>query len=143
LETDTSMSFPLCRYEHHYQSALFHEDRKTQHQKQFDASDDLSIKNNLALEIEQDKILIKESQAALCCGFFSQEKHKLFREQNKGMWTGKQLELKLSTSEDVAQARKTRAAFDNKAKRQISTVETESESDQVNKRKSRVSKTLF
>jgi len=141
------MSFPLCRYEHHYQSALFHENRKTQNQKQFDASDDISIKNNLALKIEQDSVLIRESQAALCCGFFSQEKHKLFREQNKGIWTGKKLDLKLSTSEDIARARSARAnaqaACDKNSKRPISTTETESETQRVNKHKSRVSKSLF
>ena len=147
LETDTTMSSPLCRYEHHYQSALFHENRKTQHQKQFDASDDLSVKNNLALEIKQDSMLIKESQAALCCRFFSQEKHKLFPQQNKGMWMGKQLELKLSSSEDIAQARQARAnaqaVSDNKAKKRTSTAEAESNTERVNKHRSRVSKSLF
>jgi hypothetical protein len=140
------MSFPLCRYEHHYQSALFHENRKTQNQKQFDASNGLSVKNNLALEIEQDSILVKESQTALCRGFFSQEKHKMFREQNKGIWMGKNLELKLPTSEDIALARQARAnaqaACDNKAKRRISTT-AESDIQRVHKHKSMVSKSLF
>ena len=142
-QTYTNMSFLLCRYEHHYQNVLFHENRKTQHQKQFDASNDFSVKNNLILEMEQDNMLIKESQISLCSGFFSQEKHKMFREQNKGIWTSKQLELKLSTSEDIALARQSRANIiaecDKKSKRPISTTETESETQRVNKHKSRVS----
>ena len=143
LQTYTNMSSPLCGYEHHYQNVLFHEKRKTQHLKQFDASNDLNVKSNLILEMEQDRILIKESQTSLCCGFFSQEKHKMFREQNKGIWTSKQLEIKLSTSEDIALARQSKAKnitqCDKKSKRPISTMETESETQRVNKHKSRVS----
>jgi len=152
LEADIEMPLPLCRYEHHYQSALLHEKSKAQHQQQLDASDDINVKNNLILEIDKYNMLLKESQKALCFGFFSQEKHKLFREQNQGMWIGKNLELQLSTSEDIALARQAKAnaqaikiltECENKSKRPISTIAPESDTQRVNKHKSRVYKSLF